>query len=171
MKVITFSTEFPKWVDSTDRKTWFPEKIWANFPYEQIRPIWDKIPPEIRDKHFSLFAYEQQIKCDWLKGTTIRAGRRWKVGDKFSPRIWTGKPYNSMQFAFLPELTVLKVEIFERNNYGNFFLNGRFLGDYQIDKIAEHDGLGPGPFRSWFHQEFSGQRITFGQAALNYSIF
>lgn len=171
MKVITFSTEYPNGIACSDRLTWFPEKIWANFPQEQVEHFYNSIPADLRNKFFSLFAYEQQVKCNWIKGTTIRAGRRWKTGDKFSPRIWTGKPYNSKQLAIWPELTVLKVEVFERNPYGNFFLNGRFLGDYQIDKIAEHDGLGPAPFRSWFNKEFSGQRIIFGQTALNYSIF
>lgn len=114
-------------------------------------------------------------------GTKFGVSRPNAVGTLFFARtiaIWKNSPTftasNCLTKHFTydwPELTVLKVEVFERNPYGNFFLNGRFLGDYQIDKIAEHDGLGPAPFRSWFNKEFSGQRIIFGQTALNYSIF
>lgn len=168
MKVITFSTRYPGTIERTE----FPEKIWRNFPREQVTEFYQKLDPELRRWFFDFPEYVFADSREQLvKGTTIRAGRHWKVGDKFSPRIWTGKPYNSKQLAFWPELTVLKVQIFERNAYGNFFLEGRFLGDYQVEKVAEHDGLTYEKFAQWFSKEFSGQRITFGQTALNYSIF
>lgn len=36
------------------------------------------------------------------KHHTIRAGNRFKTGDYFSPRVWSGSPYNSKQLNMRP---------------------------------------------------------------------
>ena len=101
------------------------------------------------------------------KGTTIRAGNRWKAGDVFQPRIWTGKPYQSPQLAFMPELTILGTQSFEHDGKGKFFLEGSELGFMQVQKIAAHDGLSPRSFVAWFSKPFKGQRLIFGRKAFD----
>lgn len=52
------------------------------------------------------------------KHHTIRAGHRWKVGDKFSPRIWSGKPYRSKQITIAANIEVKQTWDFERDEDG-----------------------------------------------------
>lgn len=106
------------------------------------------------------------------KKHTIRAGHRWSVGDKFSPRVWSGKPYNSPQIIIAPDMEIKKVwniEIF--NELGCIYIGVRqnkntFLllpfGD-----VAKNDGLTFQEMLWWFNVKpdklFTGQIICWNE--------
>jgi hypothetical protein len=97
MRVITFSRTFPGYHPQAGKQTFFVEKVlksiyWNKNDYKEIDQ------PDGLD--FDLGIY---IESD-PKHHTIRAGHRWKEGDWFSPRVWSGKPYNSKQIQFAPDI-------------------------------------------------------------------
>lgn len=83
------------------------------------------------------------------KSHTIRAGNRWKVGDKFSPRVWSDKPYRSPQIEFAPAIEVKKVFDFKVTDDG-YLLNGKSLNLDGLTELAKNDGLGADDFELWF---------------------
>lgn len=62
------------------------------------------IPKELEE----VFNHDKFIN-GFSKEHTIRKGKRWKVGDKFSPRIWSGKPYKSKQIILAPDTEIKQV--------------------------------------------------------------
>ena len=145
-KVITFSRKFPKGHAGEGGPTHFVEKIWAG----------------IGESH-----YDRVPDCDRgnfaPKSHTIRAGRRFKPGDVFSPRVWSGTPYKSPQIIIARDLNVVKtwdIELFIEDEVA--VLNGAtiiFKYDDLIKKLAHNDGLTLREFRAWFREPFSGQVI------------
>lgn len=157
-KVITFSTTFPAYHPKKGQRTFFE----LNFEYALKYPLGTHSPmlyPGTENQHL-------------LKFHTIRAGNRFKKGEYFSPRVWTGKPYNSKQRIIAPDTKIEKIWdidiYFEPNNwlyagkkadYGNV--------KYDIEKLAKNDGLEYQDFVDWFifspdfkkTNRFSGQII------------
>jgi len=97
-----------------------------------------------------------------IKVHTIRAGNRWKVGDLFSPRCWSGMPYRSKQIPILDDLNdtleVRKVYKFTANK-GKFYLNDYILSTPELQILASRDGLTLIDFMSWMGDTFEGQVI------------
>lgn len=89
------------------------------------------------------------------KKHTIRAGNRWKVGDKFSPRIWSERPYRSPQIKICDDIEVVKVYKFEMKpalffDECQFYVDGnRIIGD-DLELVALNDGLSIQDFICWF---------------------
>jgi hypothetical protein len=115
--------------------------------------------------------FNPRLSLDFFepKYHTIRAGHRWKVGDKFSPRVWSGKPYQSKQIIIAPEIEVKKVWDFKIKKY----LHDWYI-DYadhsicygyeqfsRLETIAKNDGLTRQDFFDWFKypSHFEGQII------------
>lgn len=150
MKVITFSKEFPKYHINAGESTWFVQKILMglvemNDPGE-FRPFtgngW---PPKYH---------------------TIRVGHRWKVGDKFSARTWTDKPYRSKQEEFA-QLEIKKIWDIEIDENGVMAMGEAgdqvyYITDDDVyNSLAENDGLTQEDLYFWFkpYQPFKGQII------------
>jgi hypothetical protein len=97
---------------------------------------------------------------------TIRAGHHFKVGDFFSPRVWSGKPYASKQIQFAPDIAVKKVWDFEIRDY-RYWLNRKWIGSTsdKMLEIAINDGLGLDDLHSWFKypKPFYGQIICWNE--------
>jgi hypothetical protein len=98
------------------------------------------------------------------KGHTIRSGKRWKVGERFSARVWSDRPYASKQIEFA-EIEILKIWDFEITA-SDYLLNGKKLNLTQLKEVANNDGLEVDDFELWFaiHPKlkkdgFSGQVI------------
>lgn len=156
MKVITFSRYFPVKHPRQGEETFFMEKIWKGLDTNNHRDgeytIWSKYPRLMKGGHWQL----PHVWCPLMndktfkpKYHTIRAGDRWKVGDFFSPRIWSGKPYASKQIQFAPAIEIKKV--------WNFCITptGYLLADINCDlkmitEIAANDGLTADDFELWF---------------------
>ena len=158
-RVITFSRTFPAYHPKSGQPTYFVEKCIKSMMDK--RTDWYNIDVNsIFDKDF----YHSD-KCI-PKHHTIRSGHRWKVGDKFSPRVWSGKPYNSKQIQFAPDMEVKKTWGFEINKNGLKYINGKNYSYY--GEICKNDGLEPQDFLAWFNisgcesscaKPFSGQII------------
>lgn len=140
MRVITFSRYFPKGHPKEGQPTYFVEKI--------LRGI----------HHLSVEAKEIMDMEVWASCTpkfhTIRAGNRWKEGDVYSPRIWSGKPYNSKQVEFAPPVRIEKIWEFGIDERDYSLRDGsgiiRPLGFDLLTEIAMNDGLERDDFEHWF---------------------
>jgi len=164
MPVLTFSRTFPAYHPKKGQPTHFVEKIWkflhdnTEFPYGSgdIIDAYDKAFPIV-------FNMEENIHNHKPKGHTIRAGHRWKVGDKFSPRVWSGKPYQSKQIIIAPDIEVKKTWNVEKVGSNLYFENAPtiILNPLQegCQKLACNDGITAIELIQWFIKDFSGQII------------
>lgn len=164
-RVITFSRTFPSHHPRRGEPTFFIEKIWASrhVDYDYKAPV--KALLLIADK---IFQAEP-------KHHTIRAGKRWKVGDKFSPRVWSGKPYNSKQIIIGPDFEIKKIWDIEISGSPHPIIKIGKDGYPSAEELAKADGLSYDDFREWFTnspqyrktQKFSGQVICWNES-VNY---
>jgi hypothetical protein len=143
---MTFSRVFPSYHPRAGQPTYFVEKFWESVG--------------LPDKEYSFNLpdeYVNYLRLDdiWPKHHTIRAGHRWKPGDKFSPRVWSGTPYQSKQIIIAPDIEVKKVWDFEISG-SDFRINERVFGsgsegDFEtLEKIALNDGLTRYDLLDWF---------------------
>ena len=142
-KVLTFSRVFPSYHPRKGEPTYFVEKITRSLHEQGLKP-WD-----ILNK---IFSNEMYYICE-AKHHTIRVGHRWKVGDKFSPRVWSGKPRQSKQIIIAPDIEVKKVWDFESKG-GWIYLkskdgNWAGVGQNKFTEIAKNDGLSYDDFKKW----------------------
>lgn len=174
-RVITFSRVFPAHHPKKGQPTYFPEKIWKGF-YELNNG-------DIRDFLWYLEQYDNHFGVQNIKNVhnyepkwhTIRSGNRWKVGDKFSPRVWSGKPYQSKQIIIAPDIEIKKVwDIKIIHDEGTFeiFIDDKFcfeLGSVKSEHLVKNDGLSIEDFENWFYLSikkpgyFGGQIICWNE--------
>jgi len=177
MKVITFSRTFPKTHPRAGEPTYFMERIWKMLTTGNLRDteysVWANVPRKMKDGHWQLpHLWRDQMADDNFlpKFHTIRAGNRWKVGELFSPRVWSGKPYASKQIAFAPPIKIEKIwDISIKIVNGEDVtvkLNNRSILLQDLMPIALNDGLELNDFVAWFNlhpkkkeQVFTGQII------------
>lgn len=158
--VITFARQFPVYHPRKGEPTFFPEKV--------VEGLIRLGSYDITDNQLSFVTQsEESLRRDfvWPKWHTIRAGNRWKAGDTFSPRVWSGKPYNSPQIIIAPDIEIVKTWEIEigpsEGQYPSIWLNKDEL-IYQedsarnayfirvIDQIAKNDGLSRKDLLDWF---------------------
>lgn len=184
MKVITFSRYFPPYHPKAGQPTFFAEKIWAHLLisgqhtadecYDMVSGHWDRGIVDL-DK------VTEFIGAGTPKIHTIRAGNRWREGDRFSARVWAGRPRRSKQIIFAPPLTILKTEEIGTVDYAtdkkqkdirfwkrsdqtrNGVTLKRTLFQKEAEIIARNDGLEYDDFRAWFSRSegYTGQIIHF----------
>jgi len=159
-RVIIFSRNFPAYHPRKGEPTYFVEKILIGLGAKNIFH-------NIQDLD------QLQILTAEVKGHTIRKGNRWKVGDKFSPRVWSGKPYASKQIIIAPDIEVKKVwDIYMVWGGYNFFISTKGQDKpISVDMAAKNDGLVTEDFINWFcvtkksrkGGNFSGQIICWNE--------
>lgn len=155
MKVITFSRNFPTTHPRKGEPTYFVEKIFRSFiTYEHLT---SSDQNDFADYYCELISDLELTGLDYYpKHHTIRAGERWKVGDWFSPRIWSGKPYASKQIQFAPPIQIKKIWPVEIKISVECFEIGipTTAKDYSfqlpIDEVSKNDGLSIDDFKNWF---------------------
>ncbi len=139
MRVITFSRFFPKGHPKAGRPTYFVEKMWKGLNESGI-----SLPVGVD-------GFKEDVAPKWH---TIRAGNRWKVGDEYSPRVWSGKPYASKQIEFAPPITIRKIWEFGVNQTDYFIRSEGGAPNWvtfdQLTEIAKNDGLERDDFECWF---------------------
>lgn len=158
-KVLTFSRVFPTTHPKAGQPTYFVEKIYNN-----------------RFSKNNLMGYPKGLEIDdtimGVKKHTIRNGNRWKVGDKFSPRVWSGKPYCSKQIIIAGDITIQALyditfvpadELLIVGDY-NYYPNGY---EGMIKLLATNDGLSVEDFKAWFNKPFIGQIICWDDPKYN----
>lgn len=166
-RVITFSRQFPGYHPKKGQPTFFVEKIFAGLA--------DIVPSFEIPKDFVDWDWHEYYNCRSPKFHTIRAGNRWKVGDKFSPRVWgtdvnpkSGKsgPYHSKQIIIAPDIEVVKVwdiEVFWRGDFQEFVMPSAQTKT-TIAELAKNDGLELKNLLSWFNKPMKGQVICWNNA-------
>lgn len=161
-KVITFSRFFPAYHPRAGQPTYFEERI--------CRSIWDnKLIVDIDEVFFPeiMKRFTVNVAAGYPpKHHTIRAGKRFKQGDMFSPRVWSGKPYNSKQIQFAPNMEVKKVW-----DFGIAKVNDGMLSSYEMfvnekltrkgADIIKNDGLEYNDFCDWFKMDSAKKVIAF----------
>lgn len=186
-RVITFSRQFPSYHFRAEQLTGFVKSILKQQGIKEEDEDYIRLLYALNDKgltsgkilhpHLISFAKElrNEFKPIYTKKHTIRSGNHWKAGDKFSPRVWSGKPYRSPQIIFAPDIEVKKVWDFKirtSRNESYFLLNDLKIKPYNyqeemilLEDIAANDGLGFVDFLDWFKypNEFSGQIICFDE--------
>lgn len=152
-RVITFSRFFPEKHPRKGEATNFVEKIWESIYLDNV----GSYEYEVVKSKFDIIAHGKYEP----KHHTIRAGNRWKVGQKFSPRVWSGKPYASKQIQFAPDIEIKKIWTFETK--GELFFVDRKQFDVTSSDLPMNDGLSTDDFLNWFDchpkkkgTEFSG---------------
>lgn len=166
-RVITFSRFFPSYHPRKGEPTYFVEKVIVGL----------NAPPQQQDVYLDELLAKEIIDFDDLdtkpKYHTIRAGNRWNVGDKFSPRIWSARPYHSKQIQIAPDIEVKKVWLFEMDLNGVYSVNGKYLDNELYTVLAMNDGLSEEDMFYWFMpnydrpKEFKGQIICWNEK-INY---
>jgi len=156
-RVITFSRTFPSYHPRKNELTYFVERIWD----ATMVPSQDDFPG-LNDERIN-YAFLEPARS-FPKHHTIRRGHRFKPGDKFSPRVWSGMPYRSKQIAIAPDIEVVKTWDFAIDAHGNYLIDGKKGSFNTLLNIAENDGFEAlDDFELWFnvklHQTFDGQII------------
>ncbi len=161
-KVITFSRTFPAYHPKKGKPTYFVEKFWRSVNYIKGETILQK---ELKNLN-------EGIDGGLPKNHTIRAGNRFKKGDYFSPRVWSGKPYNSKQIIIAPDTLITDVWDFEVSNHADIYVNGKciynFCDEYNsiLQDLAHNDGLVTDDLMAWFQypKPFKGQIICWNES-------
>lgn len=154
-KIITFSRTFPAYHPKAGQPTHFVEKL-----IEGFLALGDV---EITDEQLQLCDFKIMRPDIWEKWHTIRAGHRWKAGDVFSPRVWSGKPYNSPMITIAPDITIEKVWNVEVDEDGCFWVYCNREGKDILDEVAQNDGLSRKDMLDWFDTPFTGQIICWNR--------
>lgn len=162
-RVIIFSRIFQKNHPRAGEPTWFVEKVIESLVADGTCEITDDQLKFISPMNFTKF----QV---WPKWHTIRSGNRWKVGDRFSPRCWSGKPYASKQVAIAPDIEIKQLFYIEIDANGIVAINGTYISSSQESSLAKNDGLSVSDFNQWLimpclrsAKPFKGQIICWSE--------
>jgi hypothetical protein len=174
-KVITFSRKFPTYHPKAGQPTFFVEQILNSLGInscdrEYIFNLqrWNikaleakKITP------YDLIHFQHSLNniAKGEKKHTIRNGFRWEAGEKASLRVWFGKPYNSPQIIFAPEVEIKEMFQFSINMSGNIWFESLYKSisfmkeSKRVYEIAKNDGLTTEDLLAWFQypKPFEGQ--------------
>lgn len=148
-RVITFSRVFPSYHPKAGQPTYFVEKILRGVHDDEHLIQLQKNYEVLRSMNFNEVLNLESIGTFTPKHHTIRGGHRWKVGDWFSPRVWSGKPYNSKMIQFAPDIEIKKVWNFvlmtkEDEDLGNVVLmliDNELVSTHNYKLIAANDGF------------------------------
>ncbi len=160
-KVITFSRTFPAYHPRKGEPTRFVEKMHKSLD----NGLRDGCKLSVDLQLMGVFNFAVYSQCE-PKHHTIRAGNRWKVGDIFSPRVWSGKPYQSKQIIIGPDIEIKKaipIGLRIRGDFKEFYCNDCDLTGTCIIHLAANDGLSTKDFFSWFNKPFEGQIICWNE--------
>lgn len=171
MRVLIFSRFFPSYHPRKGEPTFFVEKILRNFWRNESQQWVDPVVGEVVKMYVDVIAAIKNVNHYSPKLHTIRAGHRWKVGDVFSPRVWSDKPYRSKQIEIAPPIKIKKIYDItkepHRENGFVFHINGdHYVADFKLETanvklkdLARNDGLDKEDFVKWFPNSFDGQII------------
>ena len=161
-KVITFSQRFPSHHVDAGKPTYFVEKFLnsLDIDYNSLTylDLLIKLNPELPRGLLVSFYEVLYAFIDDKKKHTIRDGNRFISGEKFSPRIWSGKPYNSKQIIIAPDQVVKTFDIKFYPSELIFINNNKFTA---LQDLALNDGLTEIQLKKWFKFpiNFHGQII------------
>ena len=167
-KVITFSRVFPITHPRKGEPTYFVEKFWKG-----LETIGFSEPCYFFDELTGLGSVisGKDYNDKTPKLHTIRAGNRFKAGELFSPRVWSGKPYTTKQIIIAPDVRIKKVFDIEIYPTNEVMINGKFFCSFGSENwlnLCLNDGLSSEDMRNWFNKlPFKGQVICWSDS-VNY---
>lgn len=141
-RVITFSKTFPAYHPKAGQPTFFVEKLWA----------WLADNTDHMQGNLEMDWYEY-YNCILPKHHTIRTGNRRRVGDTFSPRIWSGKPYRSPQIIIAPDIEIKKVWDITIEGESVWIKRGKnrtHVDWAMMHVLAANDGVTLEDLKAWF---------------------
>ncbi len=157
-RVITYSRVFPATHPRKGEPTYFVEQILKGLSIPDYWNVFWSLNSGVDKRLLWDFQGSFNYTAFNIKGHTIRAGNRWKVGDRFSPRVWgndinpkTGRsgPYHSKQIIIAPDIELVKA--WPVGKLGStFFLNDKAIPIKTLEEICINDGLSWVDFHSWF---------------------
>jgi hypothetical protein len=157
-KVLTFSRVFPSYHPRKGEPTYFVEKIYKSLYLAKV------VPEELASSFNFAVMNDESYQP---KHHTIRAGHRWKVGDKFSPRVWSGKPYQSKQIIIAPDIEIKKVWDIRIHTIAHWINYSGMMFPIDYKELAKNDGLSTKDFLDWFgnptQKGFKFHDVFFGQ--------
>lgn len=166
---MTFSRYYPSYHPKAGQPTHFVEKIFRSQITDEAMSTYYHNMELLR----SFGGYDiirlnlKTLETFEPKYHTIRAGHRWKVSDWFSPRVWSGKPYNSKQITIAPDMQVKKLWNITVNHDGLFVINGELYAypnsDFALEPLARNDGLDVADLLAWFNEPLDGQIICWNE--------
>lgn len=168
-RIITFSRTFPSYHPKAGQPTYFVEKIWKSLCGVSN----EYTDPFMTDEYKKSIVWGYQL-VEGIKHHTIRAGHSFNVGDKLSPRVWSGKPYRSKMIQFAPDIEVKKVWDFDAEGT-DFFLSGKHefthSEGFDFSQVENNDGLLSGELFDWIclspefnkSNKFTGQIICWNE--------
>ena len=166
---IMFSRVFPSYHPKKGEPTLFVEKIWKSLAGTNCE--WDLQNFMVVTK---LLELQLPIMHHAPKHHTIRAGHRWKIGDNFSPRVWSGIPYRSKQIIIAPDIEIKKIWDIKIVGFNIYINKVQLIGHSTHEpyvELANNDGLLINDFWDWFDQKyaepFDGQIICWNES-VNY---
>lgn len=183
-KVITFSTKFPAYHPKAGQPTHFVEKFLDSINFYNFRGVnglyhFRDLNPQIEFDNIKSFWHSLNHGNENQKHHTIRSGNRFKVGDKFSPRIWgndinpkSGRsgPYHSKQIIIERDIEIKKIWDFEMDLNGVYSIDGKYiLGEFNEDEaveiqLAKNDGFSnPADMFDWFMPNYNKPKSFRGQ--------
>lgn len=152
-RVITFSTKFPAYHPKAGQPTYFVEKIWAtlvdHLGFSEPK-YFLKDYPHLTDIMMNPEVYKPAPKLH-----TIRRGERWKAGDHFSPRVWSGKPYVSKMLTIAPDIKIQRTVPFEMDLNGVYSIDGKYIWDEIGPVLAKNDGLTEDEMFQWLMPDYN----------------
>ncbi len=160
-KVIIFSRSFPSYHPRKGEPTDFVEGMYHSIP----TPISYKLICDLNNIDMWEFWKSLNQEYSKVKYHTIRPGTRFKVGDMFSPRVWSGKPYRTKQIVVAPDMKVTRVwDIEIAIGLQGIRINGDWYFEkyeWLVERLSENDGLSIKDFKDWFGntESFIGQII------------
>ena len=163
-KVITFSRVFPSYHPKAGQPTYFVEKIWNTFRSKWDFSLPDEFVPFVRE-YVKLKLVGEPLFFSGVKHHTIRAGHRFKVGDKFSPRVWSGKPYRSPQITIGPDIEIKMIQDIEVDGDGCIWIISDTDNEDSsvLETLALNDGLTLPDLQAWFNKPMTGQIICWNE--------
>ena len=195
-KTIPFSQYFPIYHPEKGKPTYFVQKLWASLLGDAVLTSKETfLTLEERlyqlNKHLPYCIFQDfrdsilKTRTDFNtrhetfipKGHTIRFGNRWKEGEMFSPRIWSGKPYSSKQIIIYDDIEIKKIWNFEMLPYPKPDEDQALLlladqGAYNnFPALAKNDGLTEIQLLDWlkYPKAFGGQVLCWDEK-INYSL-
>jgi hypothetical protein len=146
-KVIPVSRVFPKYHPKAGQPTYFVEKILSSINYK----YYDE------DRQFN-----PRLSVDVFepKHHTILNGNSWKVGEKFSPIVWSETPRGPKQIIIAADIEIKKTFDFSKDLISDkWYVNGVEMSSAERIDLAVNDGLLYKDLLDWFPKPFNGQII------------
>jgi hypothetical protein len=172
-KLIKFAQKFPQSHPKAGLSTGFVEQILNGLLVNSDSlDYFDKLcqlnakaisSGKLTQNDLRVFIYSLSIYKAGFKSHTIRNGNRFKVGDFFTPTVWSDKPYRSPQIIFWDDLEVKHCQDIIMHQTYEVYIDKSFygsVGSKNFTTLAQNDGLSQIDMRDWFSKlPFEGQII------------